>query len=243
MCSSFSSLSHTSSLNSLPSLRCKTRSAYTLRWRSCVTITIVIPRRRLRSIRMLITRSLFRVSRSPVGSSRSRMSGAFTKDLAIVTLCCSPPDSSEGTCPRRPPIPTASRSWVARFRLSAAEREPCRAKGSSTFSSAVSCEIRLKVWNTNPSLFRRIAARSESGVWSHILVPHTLTLPFVGLSMVPMMLSNVLLPPPEVPNSITNSPRRTRVETPRNAATPSMPSRYVLWTFSMTIISSSSFPP
>ena len=35
-------------------------------------------------------------SRSPVGSSRSKISGSFDNALAMATLCYSPPDSSEG---------------------------------------------------------------------------------------------------------------------------------------------------
>lgn len=56
------------------------------------------------------------------------------------------------------------------------------------------------------------------GVWvvgeGGLRVPQTKTFPFVGLSIVPMMLSSVLLPPPEVPNSITSSPRLILVDTP-----------------------------
>lgn len=59
-------------------------------------------------------------------------------------------------------------SRVARLRLSAADSAPCSARGSSTFSRAVSCAMRLKVWKTKPRRFRRIAAKSLSGVESHI---------------------------------------------------------------------------
>ena len=37
-----------------------------------------------------------RESRSPVGSSKSKISGSFARALAIATLYCSPPESSEG---------------------------------------------------------------------------------------------------------------------------------------------------
>jgi Protein of unknown function (DUF1602). len=37
-----------------------------------------------------------RVSRSPVGSSNNKISGVFARALAIATLCCSPPESSDG---------------------------------------------------------------------------------------------------------------------------------------------------
>ena len=35
-------------------------------------------------------------SRSPVGSSSNKISGWFARALAIATLCCSPPESSDG---------------------------------------------------------------------------------------------------------------------------------------------------
>jgi len=40
-----------------------------------------------------MTISVFLVSKSPVGSSRKRMSGLFESARAIVTLCYSPPDN------------------------------------------------------------------------------------------------------------------------------------------------------
>jgi len=39
---------------------------------------------------------VFLVSRSPVGSSSNKISGSLARALAIVTLCCSPPDNSDG---------------------------------------------------------------------------------------------------------------------------------------------------
>jgi len=36
------------------------------------------------------------VSKSPVGSSSSKIDGLFEMDLAIVTRCCSPPESMFG---------------------------------------------------------------------------------------------------------------------------------------------------
>lgn len=40
-----------------------------------------------------------------------------------------------------------------------------------------------------------------------LLCPHKNNSPFVGLSMVPIKFNSVVLPPPEVPNTTTNSPR------------------------------------
>lgn len=60
---------------------------------SCVTMTKVILFLMFKSTRIFITISEFLVSRSPVGSSRSKISGSFASALAMVTLCCSPPES------------------------------------------------------------------------------------------------------------------------------------------------------
>ena len=38
----------------------------------------------------------FSVSKLPVGSSAQTISGAFTSARAMATLCCCPPESSEG---------------------------------------------------------------------------------------------------------------------------------------------------
>lgn len=50
----------------------------------------------------------------------------------------------------------------------------------------------------------------------------------VSLSMVPMMLSKLVFPPPEFPRIITNYPCLIFTVTPLRAATPSNPNRYVL---------------
>jgi len=54
---------------------------------------IVMPCSLLSLQSIYITISVFLVSRSPVGSSRNRIYGLLDKDLAMVTLYCSPPDS------------------------------------------------------------------------------------------------------------------------------------------------------
>mmetsp|Transcript_43407 Transcript_43407/g.112930 ORF Transcript_43407/g.112930 Transcript_43407/m.112930 type:complete len:126 (-) Transcript_43407:739-1116(-) len=76
-----------------PSLICTTLFAKYFRFTSCVTMIIVILFCMFSSTNMFITISVLAVSRSPVGSSRSSISGSLAIDLAIVTLCCSPPES------------------------------------------------------------------------------------------------------------------------------------------------------
>mmetsp|Transcript_12562 Transcript_12562/g.30535 ORF Transcript_12562/g.30535 Transcript_12562/m.30535 type:complete len:146 (-) Transcript_12562:395-832(-) len=135
----------TSSRWILPSRMRTMRCAKAERWLSCVTITMVIPCLRLRSTRMRMTMSVFAVSRSPVGSSSSRISGQLAMARAMVTRCCSPPDSCAGRCQRRLLMPTESSSALHRSCRSDGESAPWRVRGSSTFSSAERFAIRLNV--------------------------------------------------------------------------------------------------
>mmetsp|Transcript_37723 Transcript_37723/g.62021 ORF Transcript_37723/g.62021 Transcript_37723/m.62021 type:complete len:88 (+) Transcript_37723:621-884(+) len=66
------------------------------------------------SNKMSIISIVFLVSRSPVGSSNNNISGSLLSARAMVTLCCSPPDSSDGKCSNRSPNPTNSSNSMAR---------------------------------------------------------------------------------------------------------------------------------
>mmetsp|Transcript_27193 Transcript_27193/g.54721 ORF Transcript_27193/g.54721 Transcript_27193/m.54721 type:complete len:109 (+) Transcript_27193:240-566(+) len=92
-----------------------------------------------------ITSMVFRVSRSPVGSSRRRSSGWFASALAMVTRCCSPPESSEGRCSSRSRRPTIVRRWVALACRSFLLSLPSTVIGNSTFSNADMVAKRLNV--------------------------------------------------------------------------------------------------
>lgn len=48
--------------------------------------------------RRFMMSTVLRVSKSPVGSSRRRICGSLASERAMVTRCCSPPESSEGRC-------------------------------------------------------------------------------------------------------------------------------------------------
>mmetsp|Transcript_507 Transcript_507/g.671 ORF Transcript_507/g.671 Transcript_507/m.671 type:complete len:123 (+) Transcript_507:280-648(+) len=111
---------------------------------SCVTITRVVPCA-FTSVRSFITIAVFMVSKSPVGSSNNKIDGEFINDRAIVTLCCSPPDSCEGTWSKRSPIPTILSFSVASLFLSAALSFPSNINGIITFSKAVRLDSKLKV--------------------------------------------------------------------------------------------------
>jgi hypothetical protein len=63
-----------------------------------------------------------------------------------------------------------------------------------------------QTWKTKPILLRRREASVASGALGEISCPNSSMVPPVALSMHPMMLSNVVLPPPDGPRSTTNSP-------------------------------------
>mmetsp|Transcript_19437 Transcript_19437/g.60368 ORF Transcript_19437/g.60368 Transcript_19437/m.60368 type:complete len:409 (-) Transcript_19437:253-1479(-) len=171
-------------------------------------MTIVVPARLLMFSRRSITSIVVAVSRSPVGSSSSSTAGLFASERAMVTRCCSPPESSEGRWCTRLRRPTRPSSCLARDLRCFSSSSPSRAIGSSTFSNADIVGIRLNVWNTKPMCFRRRSLRKLSSDSLFTSVPMSLTQPSVGQSMVPIMFSNVVLPPPDGPRIITNSPRR-----------------------------------
>lgn len=68
-------------------------------------------------------------------------------------------------------------------------------------------------------------AKRLSLVEDLILSPEMYTSPLDGLSMVPIIFKRVVLPPPDVPRIVMNSPWFTVRFTPRRAGTPSIPKR------------------
>ena len=78
-----------SRMDSVTSARCASS-------RSWVTRTTVARRRRFTSISRSTTCAPVLLSRLPVGSSASRIGGAFASARAIATRCCSPPESCDG---------------------------------------------------------------------------------------------------------------------------------------------------
>ena len=100
----------------------------------CVTITT--RRSFATSFKRFMTWILVSVSRAPVGSSARRMSGSFTRALAMATLCIWPPDIWLGflwACSRSPTFSNASRHLCLR---SLAEI-PEIVRASSTFERTV----------------------------------------------------------------------------------------------------------
>mmetsp|Transcript_11221 Transcript_11221/g.31253 ORF Transcript_11221/g.31253 Transcript_11221/m.31253 type:complete len:252 (+) Transcript_11221:677-1432(+) len=166
----------------------------------------VVPCRWLMSSSRFMTSTVLRESRSPVGSSRSSRSGWFARARAMVTRCCSPPDSSEGRCSMRSPRPTMVRRRRARWLRRAGGSRLSSAMGSSTFSKADMVASRLKDWNTNPILRSLRLDRKWSLARLSTCFPNSLRTPPVGLSMHPIRFKSVVFPPPLGPRSMTNSP-------------------------------------
>ena len=89
------------------------------------------------------------VSKAPVGSSANRISGSFTKALAIATLWHCPPESWLGFllyCPLRP---TRSKAFLAFSTLSFL-LNPDIVKASSTLPKIVWWGIKLYDWKIKP---------------------------------------------------------------------------------------------
>lgn len=131
-----------------------------------------------------------------------------------------------------------SRIQLARRSRPAAFFSPARTIGRQTFSWALNELKRLNVWNTNPLTLSKIKKKvrltafsiegrrglhlmcccrflwDETDTMWRILCPHKWSSPLVGLSIVPIMLSKVVFPPPDNPNTTTNSPCLILRETP-----------------------------
>mmetsp|Transcript_23298 Transcript_23298/g.56017 ORF Transcript_23298/g.56017 Transcript_23298/m.56017 type:complete len:183 (-) Transcript_23298:165-713(-) len=147
------------------------------------------------------------VSRSPVGSSSSSSCGWLARARAMVTRCCSPPESSPGRCSALSLSPTRFSRWCARAWRSFLVSLPRIVIGSSMFSKADIVARRLKVWKTKPTRERR---RDESFLsltfLPSIRSPKSSKVPAVHVSRHPIMFSSVVFPPPEGPRNMTNSP-------------------------------------
>src|SRR5216684_1996403 len=128
-------------------------------------------------------------------------------------------------------MPTAFRTSIDRLRRSAPLNFvlPYR-RGSSTLSSAVVRERRLKPWNTKPIFLLRTAASASLDIRA-TSAPSRKYCPDVGRSRQPVMCMNVDLPDPDGPVTARNSPRATSRLTPRSALTSISPTTYVLTRF------------
>src|SRR6185503_9554367 len=191
---------------------------------SCVTMTTVFPSS-LSRCRIDRISALECESRFPVGSSARIIDGSLSSARAMATRCCWPPESSLGRCFTRSARPTCPSAASARARRSC--RSPPYTRGSSTFSTALRRDSRLKVWNTNPMCLLRIAASWSSDILP-TFSPASSYVPASGTSRQPSTFMSVDLPEPDGPMIATNSPAWMSRSTPARACTSiSLPMRYV----------------
>ena len=94
--------------------------------------------------------------------------------------------------------------------------------GTPMFSAADRIGISPNDWKMNATDDRRISVRSRSAM-AATSRPSMRTVPLSGRSSPPMMLSSVVLPDPERPDSATSWPRSMVSETPRSACTAAAP--------------------
>ena len=95
--------------------------------------------------------------------------------------------------------------------------------GNSTFSYTLSTGTRLNDWKMKPMWAWRRLVRSRS-FRLPVSWPFTVTVPAVGVSMQPIRLRMVVLPEPDGPAMEMNSPSSMVIDTPRTAATVTLPS-------------------
>src|SRR4051812_5851533 len=178
-------------------MRSDSRTASSTSW---VTITTVLWV--LATICSSSSCSLARVSASsaPKGSSISRTLGSIDRARAMPTRCFMPPEISPGRLVAAGVRPT--RASAASVRALSWDRfsvgPKTRSTARYTFSKQVSQGSSEWFWNTTP----------RSGPGPEISRLASRMPPSVGISSPATRLRSVLLPQPEWPMSVTNSPLR-----------------------------------
>src|SRR5688572_15092316 len=134
-------------------------------------------------------------SSAPKGSSSSSTLGSIASARAMPTRCFMPPEIWWGYLCSAWVSPTnASAAWV----LSRSRSLNTLSTARCTFWKHVSHGSSEWFWNTTP----------RSGPGPSTCLPESSTVPLVGLSNPATRLRSVLLPQPEWPISVTNSPLR-----------------------------------
>ncbi|MNT26164.1 hypothetical protein D3C72_1617220 [compost metagenome] len=170
----------------------------TASWMECVTKMTVSFFLRHRSSRS--ASSLWRVisSSAPKGSSISSRSGCVTRPRAIDTRICMPPDSARGSAVANLDRPTSASASVTRASASA-RGKPARSSGRRTLVCTLAQGMSVGDWKTN-AIFLPLSSSCATGL------RHRCRRPSVGSSRPATIFSSVLLPHPEGPSSVTNSP-------------------------------------
>lgn len=141
-------------------------------------------------------------SSAPVGSSANSTSQSVRIVRAIATFCCSPPDKVA----TGPSICPAKFILVSNCLISA--RCGCwwlKRCCKTTFSKTGKDWIKLYCWKIKPIVCLRKAASWLDFNW-YGLIPAIATVPPVGRVIPEIQYNNVLLPDPEGPTILTNSP-------------------------------------
>ena len=88
--------------------------------------------------------------------------------------------------------PTLSSRSTARFFISSEDNSPLIFIGISTFSNTFRLGSRLKLWKTNETVATRIEESTSSFVFCRIIVSNIFMSPRLGVSIVPIIFSNVV---------------------------------------------------
>jgi hypothetical protein len=158
--------------------------------------------------------SLLRVisSSAPKGSSINSTSGCTTRARAIDTRICMPPDNSRGRLLPNFSRPTKASASVTRASASA-RGTPAKSSGKRTLAFTRAQGMRVASWNTNANL-RPVLSSWLTGL------RHSSRRPSLGSSKPAIIFSSVLLPQPEGPSKVTNSPALTVKSTGSKACVP-----------------------
>src|SRR5215472_151555 len=174
--------------------------------------TMVFPDRCQMRSSSRFTNSRVMASRAPNGSSMRSRDGSWTRARAMATRWRMPPDSSCGYLSSNPSRPTKASSSVAR----AVERRPSSRRtwaGRSTFRSTVRQGRRTGSWKTMP--MSRLGPLTPC--------PRSVTRPADRGIRPARILRKVVLPQPDWPTIVTNSPVSMSREIPARAGTSARP--------------------
>ncbi|MCY1212392.1 hypothetical protein D9M72_241260 [compost metagenome] len=136
----------------------------------------------------------------------------MTRPRAIDTRICMPPDSARGSAPANFSSPTSASDSVTRASASL-RGTPARSSGSRTLVCTLAHGISVGDWNTNDILCGQ-SCNCATGL------RHTSRRPSLGSSMPATIFSSVLLPQPEGPSNVTNSPSAIDRSTGSSACVP-----------------------
>src|SRR5690606_8014133 len=172
-------------------------------------------------------------SSADVGSSNRSTLGRSASARAMATRCCCPPESWRGRASALSASPTRASSSRASGSTSSRRRRCAETGASTTFSSAVRCGNRLKLWKTNP-IWVRCPRISRSLSSRRVLPLRRYPTSSPSMEMKPwstfsrwlIARRSVDLPEPDGPSTTVTDPGRTVSDTPRS--TSSVPK--LLWT-------------